>query len=635
MNIKEIAKLAGVSASTVSKIVNQKDESISSETRERVLKIVKEYNYTPYASAIVPTQKTWVLGILLRSSVSFDTTLNGIIKTAQDNGYITIVCNSSSDTEQELKNITAMCSSHVDGILWEAVNEQSLSFSHYIQDKNIPYITTGPFGGSSSIQLPYEKAAYSITQELIMRHHTKIACLYAEGRRTQAFLSGYRNCLFNNHLPMDEQLVFSELDETLVYKANTHQISGVISSHYLKALEFYQLMNSLHYKVPEDFSLVSLKNDKLEAPEIPEISTYTMPNTEFGAYLCQKLIHLIEKSNKKLPTFPQASRLDNDTTLGVPSGMNTPKIVVIGSINIDTYLNVAQLPYTGKTVSTSSSFVCPGGKGINQSIGASKLGHHVSLIGNVGFDPGTDNIFRALNENGVDTSGIARCFYADTGKAYIFVEEGGDSMISILAGANDIFIFYAIHENERLFENTGYCLIQSEIPIETVQEACYAARKHNVKTILKPSACSHFPEEVLSNVDIIIPNENELKVLCPCQASMEERANYLMEYGIGTVIVTLGERGCYVKTKEWEDTFPAAPFTSVDNTGASDAFISALASYLLYGYTLKNSVYIATYAAGFCISRKGVVTALIDKNSLESYILQKEPGLLRPGTDRK
>ena len=69
MNIKEIAKLAGVSVSTVSKIVNQKDESISKETRERVLKIVKEYNYTPYASAIVTTKKTWVLGILLRSSV--------------------------------------------------------------------------------------------------------------------------------------------------------------------------------------------------------------------------------------------------------------------------------------------------------------------------------------------------------------------------------------------------------------------------------------------------------------------------------------------------------------------------------------------------------------------------------------
>lgn len=54
MNIKEIAQLAGVSTSTVSKIVNQKDESISQETRERVLKIVKEYNYTPYITDIRP-----------------------------------------------------------------------------------------------------------------------------------------------------------------------------------------------------------------------------------------------------------------------------------------------------------------------------------------------------------------------------------------------------------------------------------------------------------------------------------------------------------------------------------------------------------------------------------------------------
>ncbi|MCI8770362.1 MAG: LacI family DNA-binding transcriptional regulator [Lachnospiraceae bacterium] len=629
MNIKEIAKLAGVSASTVSKIVNQKDESISSETRERVLKIVKEYNYTPYASAIVPTQKTWILGILLRSFISFDTTLDGMIQSAQQNGYTTIVCNSCSDPEQELKNITSLCSSHVDGILWEPVDGQSLSFLHYIEDKGIPYITIGPFGGSGSLQIPYETFGFQITQELISRRHTKIACLLTEGRRVQAFLDGYKSCLFQNHLPSDEQLIFHELDETLIYKVNTHQISGIISSHYLKALEFYQLMNALHYRIPEDFSLVSLKNDRLEAPEIPEISTYTVSNTEFGSYLCKNLICQIEKSSGTLPAFTQDFKLDHDTTIGMPFELNTSKIIVIGSINMDTYLNVEQLPDTGKTVSTSSSFVYPGGKGINQSIGASKLGQHVALIGNVGFDMDSDNIFRALNEHGVDTFGIKRCFQVNTGKAYIFVEQGGDSMISILAGANDIFTPDAIREKENLFENTGYCLIQSEIPVETVQEACLVAHKHHVKTILKPSACSYFPEELLSNVDIIIPNEDELNVLCPGQSSIEERAGQLMQYGIETVIITLGERGCYVKTEDWEESFPAAPFTSVDNTGASDAFISALASYLLYGYSLKNAVRIATYAAGFCISRKGVVPSLIDKNSLESYILQKEPELLQ------
>ena len=634
MNIKEIAKLAGVSVSTVSKIVNQKDESISKETRERVLKIVKEYNYTPYASAIVTTKKTWVLGILLRSSVSFDTTLDGIIKTAQDNGYTALVCNSCSDMEQELKNITAMCSRHVDGILWEPVKEGSLEFSHHIQDSSIPYILAGPFGGNSSVQLPYETFGYQVTQELIMRRHTKIACLLTEGRRIEAFLSGYRSCLFNNHLPFDEQLIYRELDDTLIYKVNTHQISGIVSSHYLKALEFYQLMNALHYRIPEDFSLISLKNDKLEAPAIPEISTYTVSNTEFGTYLCHKLIYHINKSDSGLMPFSQDFKMDNSATLGMPFDLNTPKIVVVGSINMDTYLNVMQLPDTGKTVSTSSSFVHPGGKGINQAIGASKLGHHVSLIGNVGFDLDSDNIFRALNEYGVDTFGVKRCFNVNTGKAYILVEEGGDSMISILAGANDIFTPDAIREKEHLFENTGYCLIQSEIPLETVQEACLAAHRHQVKTIFKPSACSYFPKELLSCVDIIIPNEDELKVLCPGKPSVEERAETLMGYGIETVIITLGERGCYVKTKEWEREFPAASFTSVDNTGASDAFISALASYLLYGYTLENAVRIATYAAGFCISRKGVVPALIDKNSLESYILQKEPELLHPSVTK-
>ena len=172
MNIKEIAKLAGVSVSTVSKIVNQKDESISKETRERVLKIVKEYNYTPYASAIVTTKKTWVLGILLRSSVSFDTTLDGIIKTAQDNGYTALVCNSCSDMEQELKNITAMCSRHVDGILWEPVKEGSLEFSHHIQDSSIPYILAGPFGGNSSTHSCFLDKAFTYTEAYSL-HRTK------------------------------------------------------------------------------------------------------------------------------------------------------------------------------------------------------------------------------------------------------------------------------------------------------------------------------------------------------------------------------------------------------------------------------------------------------------------------------
>lgn len=81
VTIKEIAHLAGVSISTVSKIINHKNASISLETRERVLRFVKEFNYAPYSSAIATNAKAFLLGLLICSSSS-NRIINGIIEAA-------------------------------------------------------------------------------------------------------------------------------------------------------------------------------------------------------------------------------------------------------------------------------------------------------------------------------------------------------------------------------------------------------------------------------------------------------------------------------------------------------------------------------------------------------------------------
>ena len=118
--------------------------------------------------------------------------------------------------------------------------------------------------------------------------------------------------------------------------------------------------------------------------------------------------------------------------------------------------------------------------------------------------------------------------------------------------------------------------------------------------------------------------------MCPGETSVEKQADFFISKGCPVVIITLGHKGCYLRTSTESLYFPASNFPSVDSTGGADAFIAALASYLTEGYPLKKAIRIASYAAGFCVSRTGVVPALIDRPSLENHIKINEPDLLFP-----
>ncbi|PLS25437.1 PfkB family carbohydrate kinase [Bifidobacterium imperatoris] len=625
MNIKDIARIAGVSTSTVSKIVNGKDSSISKETRRKVLKIVKEYHYKPYAAASQRT-RSYTIGVLLRSPISFDSTLDGIIQAAQNAGYATAAYNSYSDPERELKNIAAVCGRNVDGVIWEPATADSLDYASYFPE-GTPLLTIGPNGGDQSLLLPYKEAAYKLTNELIEHGHRHIACLMTQGRRTHDFLEGFRTCLFDHQLPYSDDLVYYDLDESLSSKIGSRTITGFVSSHYRRALEFTQMIRPLHYRLPEDASLVSIKNDTAEALAYPgnaEISTYTIRNADFGAYLCNKLIAEIEHDDESHPSFVQDFRLDNTSTLSSPPTTAVKHILVVGSINIDHYLSVSRLPHTGGTVSTQSATRYPGGKGVNQAIGAAKLGHRVTLIGNVGVDNGSDFIFKAMEQHGVNTAGVKRCNGEDTGSSFIFLDPSGESIIAILSGANAQLTPDDIKANEQLFDNAGYCLIQTEIPLKTATAAALTAHQHHVKTIIKPSSCDYLPQDLVANADILVPNEHELAVIETEGNTLEEKADHLIKRGVGCVIVTKGEHGCILFGPDGRKTYPATDFPPVDSTGAGDAFISALASYLMYGYTLQQAVKIATYAASYSIERKGVIPSLIDRLSLDTYAHQVE-----------
>ena len=629
MNIRDIAKLAGVSVSTVSKIVNKKDASISKETRERVLKIVHEYNYTPYSSTINSTTTTGSIGILINSDKYTDNALNGMIEYAQQTGYSPIILNSLGDHKQELRNITSLCTKQVDGIIWDPINESSLKNLKHIETLNIPHVLLGKWKDEASYWVPYEEISYFLTEQLIEKKHKRIACIVREDKSKEHFINGYKKALFKYNLKFNDSMIINTLDFSINDFIIEKQISGFVSADFYKSIELYNLTMQSGLKAPNDYSLLSIRNDTdIEFTNYQNsLSTVTINKTDFGAHICQALINLITKAEEPKP-FNEKMVLANTKSIGIPAENERSKVLVVGSINMDTYLYSSKLPHNGATNFLSNLSKRPGGKGLNQAIGTAKLGHQVRLIGCIGTDSDSNTMFQELKKNSVDTEGITRSNETETGQAYISVESSGDSMISILPGANSELSPTFIKNKHKLFSNVKYCLVQTEIPIDAVEMTCTLATENAVKTILKPSASKKIPDSLLAKVDYLIPNEEELTSLCPDYKTIEEKVDFLISKGVGNVIVTLGKNGCFLKNSKQGKYFPATNFSAVDSTGASDAFISALSAYLLRDYCLEKAIQIAIYAAGFLVSRDGITTALVDRTTLESYIAKKEPQLL-------
>lgn len=625
MTIKEIAQMAGVSISTVSKIMNQKDASISAETRERVLRIIKEFNYAPYSHTPGSSGRSFLLGLLVRSCES-NNTLKGILEAARSKGYAVLIGETGKDPLAEQKALHKFRQHHVDAVLWELLSKDSLLNGSILEEAEIPYLPFHSLSIEDACNIDFFKIGFTAASALIEANHRNIACLLSHEDYTEQFLAGYRQCFLDKGIPFQEQLVFHTLNDHLIDCIASRAVTGIVCSAFSTGLRLYERLNHLHFHVPQDITLLSLRKDTQEAFDFLPISTIMIPYLYYGRHLCQSVIHLAEDKGP-VPRFEADLSIEHKEYLSVPPLHNLRKLTVVGSINIDNYLKVQELPVTGKTVSTTDFSLFPGGKGINQSIGASLLGSRVALIGAVGNDMDANHIFAALDKHAIHSGSIRRCPDTATGKAYIFVQPDGNSMISILSGANATLCPEDILRNEDAFKDSGYCLFQTEIPHDVLIQAGRIAYKYGVKTILKPSACSFIEPELLKYVDILVPNQKEINILCPGK-SLREQADTFLNAGVETVIITLGEQGCYLKTRQEEEYFPAQNFLAVDNTGAGDAFICTLAVYLQKGFSLSNTIRIATYAAGFCVSREGVTPALIDQSTLESYIRKKEPDLL-------
>lgn len=294
------------------------------------------------------------------------------------------------------------------------------------------------------------------------------------------------------------------------------------------------------------------------------------------------------------------------------------KIIVIGSMNADLVIHSPKMPILGETLTGSNFQINAGGKGLNQAVAIAKLGGDVSFLGAVGEDANGELLLDTLKSNSVNFKGF-KTEKTPTGIAMITVVDGNNFII-LDAGANAELTPEVIESYSDLIAECDYCVMQLEIPVETVLKVCEIAKKYGTRIILNPAPFKELPNEIFSQIDYIIPNEHEAHDLTGIYPSDEESTQKailkLKEKGVKNVIITLGERGCAYNVGEEIIFNPAIKANVVDTTSAGDTFVGALVSKLSQNENLENAINFATKASAITVSREGASRSIPYANEI-------------------
>ncbi len=256
-------------------------------------------------------------------------------------------------------------------------------------------------------------------------------------------------------------------------------------------------------------------------------------------------------------------------------------VLVIGSLNADLVVRAPHFPQPGETISGDDLNIIPGGKGANQAVAAARLGASVAMVGRVGKDSFGPFLLENLKSDSVDITNILIDDSA-TGTAIIVVDASGQNSIVLSAGANGKVTPKDI---DAVNIEAKILLLQLEIPLETVIHAAKWGKQKGMIVILNPAPARELPDELISSVDFILPNETELNLLTGVPvtdiSSAEQAAKILLNRGAKNVIVTLGSKGALFVSNKQVTQIDAYKVDIVDTTAAGDAFIGGFASKIL------------------------------------------------------
>ncbi len=296
---------------------------------------------------------------------------------------------------------------------------------------------------------------------------------------------------------------------------------------------------------------------------------------------------------------------------------------------MDLTAQTASLPSPGETVIGQAFTMVPGGKGNNQAVTCARQGVATAFVGRIGSDAFGDAIRAQLVVEGVDDSHLRSDPEMATGIAHITVDSSGQNFIIIVPQANHAVTTADVGEATSVIEHASVLLVQLEVRLEVVRAALRTARRGQTITILNPAPALELDDELLSQVDICIPNEVEAATLTQVRVDGVDgavaAAKDLIRRGCKAVVVTLGARGAVYVDRERVLEVPALVVPVVDTVAAGDAFCGAFASAIATGSELETCLMRATAAGALAVGVRGATPSLPRSQAVDEVIAKLGP----------
>ena len=311
ITIKDVAKKANVSISTVSRVIN-KSKPVSEDIRERVEEVIKELNYEPnqIARSLV-MKKTNLIGVIVPDISSFfiGEVLNAIEQIAKVYNYDIILCNSYAEKEQELKYLNLLTNKQVEGLIFISYKIEK-EHKKFIKNVKFPVVLINRFIKELdviSVSINHEQASYDMTKFLIEKGSKSIALLrsgYSDDMFISDQLFGYQKALSEANINYNKNLIYDgifkiekayELVKEMI--ANDNVPDAIFATSDDAAIAAMNCLLDNGYKIPEEVQVASFHDTKIASLFRPRLTTIKQPIFDLGSMATRMLIKKINNED--------------------------------------------------------------------------------------------------------------------------------------------------------------------------------------------------------------------------------------------------------------------------------------------------------------------------------------------------